>query len=400
MAFDPQAIGERDDAVRLVLHGDTVVIAESYDVRSSILTQPAAWTIRTGWSKVAAALLSKYKPNDPFQLYVGGKLQQTGYLDGVSADGSAGGSTVTFSGRDALAKLADDHLDSERTFQDDTYLSLVLKQLNAVGLDDRMVTGSNRANLKIKSGVPISYLVPTPPRSVEQIVTGASSNTAGSGIQHMQIQGRIGEQRFTFLKRYLNLAGLFLWAAVDGSFILSEPDARQKPMSSILRKVGQASNSVNVISCSYNNRTEHRYSLYEVYGRGAGRKAGHVKAKGVYEDAEMKALGFTKRRIIRSQNAKTTEQAMFLARRMCAEDRRAGWQLKYKMSGHTTPFTSGGQACVWAPDTTVYVKDDILGIEGVFYVTDVAFSRGPQSETEIDLMRPEDLVFGPEEFEE
>ena len=35
-----------------------------------------------------------------------------------------------------------------------------------------------------------------------------------------------------------------------------------------------------------------------------------------------------------------------------------------------------------------------IGVQGTFWVESVEFSRAPQTETTITLMRPEDLVFG------
>jgi prophage tail gpP-like protein len=56
---------------------------------------------------------------------------------------------------------------------------------------------------------------------------------------------------------------------------------------------------------------------------------------------------------------------------------------------------------VWAPDTVVRVLDDEHAIAGDFWIEGVTF-RGSTShgtETELTLMRPEDLVFGEGEFD-
>ena len=49
---------------------------------------------------------------------------------------------------------------------------------------------------------------------------------------------------------------------------------------------------------------------------------------------------------------------------------------------------------VWAFDTTVEVIDEILGVEGVFYVDTVEHSGNPQKTTKLKLMRPADALFG------
>jgi hypothetical protein len=51
---------------------------------------------------------------------------------------------------------------------------------------------------------------------------------------------------------------------------------------------------------------------------------------------------------------------------------------------------------IWQPDTVVDVVDDELGVEGPMYVESVKFRRTPHTETELHLMRIEDLEFAEE----
>lgn len=391
--------GEVDDRVRIRLGADDDVrICESYDVRVGVFNQPTQFTIQLGHADIAANLINRWPPNTSFELYIGDVLQQTGKTDGPACRG-AGGTRVTIKGRDALAPLHDDHIADERTFKDDTYISLAKKQLEAVGLGGTPIRGSNLANRQIRSGVKLVEL--STGRTGDQIVTQAAAPPGSKGestLIHQQIQARLNERRYEFLLRYLQLAGLFFWAAADGTFVLSGPNGSQKPMGSIIRHVGQSRLETNVVDHDFSNDTTHRFSEYSVYGRGSGGKNGHAKALGTFVDDEMFNWGFTKKKIWRSQNARTKEQAEFLARRMAAEDRRNGWQLKYTMSGHTTPFTGGARA-VWTPDTIVRVQDEILGIEGYFYISECQYRRSPATTTEITLLRPVDLIFGPTELD-
>lgn len=393
--FKAGRIGEIADRVRLKLHHEDVLIAEQYEVSCSLFRQPATFSITVGHAGTAAQLIKKYPVGSPFQLFIGDVPQFTGVLDDPSAESTTNGTSVTFRGRDASAPLHDDHIDSERTFKDDTYLSLAKKQLEAVGLGDRAIATSNRANRKVKGGVPIQELS-APARTVEQILTHAAG---APGVIHQQIQARLNEKRYEFLLRYLQLAGLFFWAAADGSFVLSEPNTKQAPVSSILRRVGMSRNETNVISGAWQDYTSNRFSKYEVYGRGTGGKNGHAKALGEYIDDEMTARGFVKRKIWRSQNARTKEQATFLARRMCAEDRRNGSNLRYTVAGHTTPFTGGGQRAVWTPDTIVRIDDEIFGVHEPMYLTDCTYRCSSSgTTTDIVLQSPNDQVYGPGEF--
>lgn len=387
-----KGIGEIDDRVRLFVGDEEAVICETYSVHVSVFNQPARWTVQLGSADTCSALLKMFKPGRTFRLKIGDVLQQTGTLENQGAK-TRGGTAVTISGRDQLAPLHDDHISDERTFKDDTFLSLARKQLDAVGLQNHPLVGSNRANRKIRAGVPLVELAP--PRDVTQILTEA---TGAPGISHMEILARLNERRYEFLNRYLQLAGLFMWAGADGSFILSEPNAKQEPISSIIRRPGQSRQETNVIDDDFNFRTEHRFSEYSFYAKGVGRKNAHAKALGVFVDDEMTNLGFVKKKVARSQNARTKAQAEFLARRAAAEDRRSGWTLSYTVSGHSTSSNKTGESCVWTPDTVVHVDDQILGILGDFYLGEVEYRRSPETTTRLTLFRKEDLVYGPGEF--
>lgn len=394
--FDPEKIGDGDDRVRIVFGGFDVFIAESWDVKTSIFTQPASWNIRLGYGGITKTLIATYPPGTPFQLFIGKSLQQTGVLDSVGAEESAGATEFSIRGRDSLAALHDDLIDSERSFNVSTYLELARAQLKEVGLGDRKITTSNRANRKIKSGIPIVELAPG--RTVEEILTDTGAKGGTGGISHQQIQARLGERRYEFLRRYLDMVGLFFWSAADGNFILSEPNAKQKAATRIRRTLNSTKLDTNVVRASYENNTEHRFARYEVYGRGAGKKGNHAKALGAYVDQEITDFGFRKTKTIRNANARTGQQATFLALKFAAEDARQGFKLRYVLSGHTAPAIIGAARYTWCPDTVVEVDDQLLGIQDNYYVTDVNFKRGPQTETEISLMRLSDLVFGPNEF--
>jgi hypothetical protein len=84
-----------------------------------------------------------------------------------------------------------------------------------------------------------------------------------------------------------------------------------------------------------------------------------------------------------------------MARRKIAECRRAGWRLSYPVSGHTVAAIGGGRA-VWAPDTTVEVIDEELGLQGVMYLESVTFHASPHRWSELHVMRVDDLVYAEE----
>ncbi|WP_394847406.1 hypothetical protein LZC95_08065 [Pendulispora brunnea] len=401
--------GGIDDRVRLELGGQEIVVAESYEVRAGILSQPAAFSIRLGHGSVIAQLIKRYPPKTPFKLYIGDVQQQTGETDGFRAEGTSGATQLTIRGRDSLAPLHDSYVENEKSYLDSTFSELVRSALRDVGLDPARLQTSARADRSIRAGVPIKEL--SEPRTVDQIALSPEGGTAPAGQTNFaaSIQTKLGERWYDFVRRYLDRGGLFLWSGVDGGYILSQPNAHQKPVYRIIRRRGQHDNGVNVTYAEYANETTHRHSTVVVYGRGGGRKYGRTKAKGAFVDDEMfngfrqhaeaaggpDETGYRRAIVLRDNNVGTVGQAEFLALRKLAEERRAGWSVVYKLAGHTTPTIQGGGRAVWTFDSIVEVDDDEFALHGTYYIESVEYARGSDgTTTTVRLMRPEDLIFG------
>lgn len=399
MIFNPvgpqdfNGIRGQEPRVELVLAGQRVLLAERYQVRLSILTQPAAFSLTLGTGTDLARLIASVRPNDPFQLRIGGRLVMTGTLDGYSASGTTG--VLQVEGRDSLAPLHDAYLRQEETFKDDTYANLTRKVMDAVGLQDVPLRFTNRANRAAimgfdpESGRVENQAAGQVPRAVESLTLAAGQ---GGGIKK-HVQSQLGERAYEFLKRHLDRAGLFLWAAADGSYILSEPNTNQAGVMLIQRSAGSAPEFSDVLDHTFQHKTSGRFSEIVVYTRGETKKAGRSKASATVVDSEMTNLGYTRPLVLRDPNADTTAKAEFMARRKLAESRRQGWRLSYKLAGHIAG-SKAGKRLTWAPDCMVDVQDARLGIEGFFWIESVTFAGDPQSTTTVELMRAEDLVFG------
>lgn len=410
--FGTDERGGLDDRVRLELGGTEVLISESYDVQAGILSQPAAFSVRLGHGGVAAELMRKFPPKTPFKLRIGEVDQYTGETDGYRAEGSAGATEVSIRGRDSLAPLWDAYVQNEKSYLHSTFSNLVRSALEELQLDPSRLKTSARADRQIRAGVPLVELAP--PRTVDEIVADvqrpAATVTGPRQTNYASsIQTKLGERWYDFIRRYLDRAGLFLWSGADGSYILSQPNANLKPAYRIVRQRGKNVNAVNVESAEFVNETTHRHSSVTVYGRGGGKKKGRGKSRGSAIDDEMfngfrrsaeaaggpDERGYHRPLVVRDANCGSLAQAEFLALRKLAEERRAGWSLVYKLTGHTTPSISGRERAVWTFDTLVEVDDEEFGIQGIFYIENVAYHRGSDgTSTTIRLMRTSDLIFG------
>lgn len=379
--------GDLNDRIRIRLAGNDIPILESYEVEQSILTQPSRISARIGWGGVTKHLLEVLIPGIKMEVLIGDTPRFTGFLDGWEASDDPGATEITLHGRDNLAPLHDAFIQAEVAYKNLSYLDFVDLALDQT-VGEHNLFATNNANRKLISGIG-TQVTANPENNADQANKGPVART---------LQAHLGERWYEYVKRELDRAGLFLWAAGDGSFILSEPNGNQAPSYRIARRRGTTRNFVNVERASYRNDTSGRYSECTVYGRGGGKKFGRVKATGSFVDQEMagflKAAGLKPRPLVlRDTNVTNNEQAVFYARRKIAETRRAGWSLTYLVSGHTIPSLQGGNRAVWTPDTVVQIQDDEYGLYGNYYLEKCVFRRNPQTTTELTLMRPEDLVF-------
>lgn len=406
----------QDDTVLLTLGGTSVLIATSYSIQQSILKQPAEFSIRLGRGSgtpepnkgpTVAELIAKYPPNTPFQLRINGHLRMTGKTDGYRASAAGNAATeLTIFGRDGLAPLHDAHIDREISFNNATYESLVKAVFKEVGLDASKIVASNEANRKLQAGVNVRQLLPV--QNIDRILFGKGDGVTAKAAASV-LQTKPGDRWMDYLRKQLDRAGLFLWAAADGTFVLSAPNQNLKPIYRIVRRRGQAHNEVNVIHADYLNDTRPRYTFAVVYGKGGGKAKGRTHSKGDSSDDEMlNTYGFGKAfdgsdinsrsLVVRDAHCHNAAQAAYLAQRKLAEGRRHGFQLVYTMSGLSTPGINGGRA-IWTPDTLVEVVDEEFGINSTFWIEAVDFQRSPQSQTTIHLMRTFDIVFGTPDFD-
>src|SRR5690606_29193357 len=162
---------------------------------------------------------------------------------------------------------------------------------------------------------------------------------------------------------------------------------------------------------SYKVDVRTRYSEILVLGRYGGGKDGRGRVIGRAIDDEIVALlnpneadradGGKRKKpfVVHDKHVATIEQANFLAKRRLAETRRQSFTLDYKVAGHTTDALSGNKRLIWQPDTVVFVEDEELGINEPMYITNCKYSRTPQTNTVISVIRPSYLVFAEEDFD-
>ncbi len=421
-----------DETFRLVLDGYEVPIASDYTVHAGVLEVPATFDMTIGHAALLCDLVDRFPAFTPFQLYVGDTVVQTGETDGWEPSGSDG-SELKIHGKDLLRRLVKKQLASDRSFAEKTYSDLLEIALAEVGLGTVSVVTDNTANRKAITGSQnVKAIAPT---TTEDTIEPAGTD-GGRKVVARTIQGERGTSWWDLLNQQFRRAGLFVWAAVDGTFVLARPNGQQRPLYRILRRRGKTNEpgEVTVLGQpSFKFDSNQRYTECHVVGMSGGGKDGHgavvgrafdremfellnpskstdadfarfkvLASKALLSDGERAELGQFRREELfyTDKKCQTVDQCAFLARRKIAESRRSGWTLTYTVSGHTAPsLLDAGQSVVWAPDTVVHVVDDELGLDGPMYVESLVYKRQPHTTTEVNLLRIEDLVFAEEDID-
>jgi prophage tail gpP-like protein len=383
MPVKNEYVGTVDERVRLVLGVDTVRYGESYEVRQGLLEQPGQFSLMLGRGDSLAPLIAAARPNLRFQLFIGdtprflGETQ--GHNSGYTRDSPG---YVNVEGADFLAPLYRNFIRKEESLTEPTNADMVRHVLKACGISAELVF-DNAENRRRQAGGTIRALAE--PNVTEETITPGA--TAGSVQRTLRAQ--LGESYASWVKRELDRAGLFMFPAADGRVVMSRPNAQQLPCARIVNRGGHS----NVEACHWGFRTARRYAQAVIYGRYGGKKWGPAKAKGVFDDEEMQAFGFTNTITFHDVNVANQREAEFYASRKLAESRRAGFTLTYTVAGHSTPGLQGGGRIVWTPDTMVEVDDERIGVHDQFWVESCVY-KAPPTTTEVTLMRPADLLFG------
>lgn len=411
MASSSDNIGGTSDVVTLQLKGFPVLICEAYEFRLSFFEQPSTFQITLGSADLASYFLKNFGPNIPFVAMVGTLPLFTGFTSAIEVNGDVNATTVTIHGRDGMSALLETKLVADKCYSSATYTGLVQAILEDLGLPQFvLITDTNGVsdNRKKQAGVPVQVLE-VPPELADVLSTPLP--------QKPQVQGKAGEVVYHYLKRELERAGLFLRCAANGDYILSAPFPSQAPIYNLVRQRGATPNLVNVISHRFRFDTVGRSAHYVVLGRGGGAPTTAASPvldgeladlnlavgsrgplKGSFDDPEMVELGYTNSWVKKDKHVTSSKQADFLARRKAAQDQRHGFELSYKVSGHTVPAIAGGRAA-WTVDTIVQLRDDELGLSGPYWIESVTMRRdmGGGTTTEIKLIPGQYLVFGGED---
>lgn len=233
------------------------------------------------------------------------------------------------------------------------------------------------------------------------VILAGLAGSVGNDLPHLR--AKLGEKWMDLLRKHLELAGLFLWDSHDGNIVVAQPNTSAPPMGQIL-KLGAFDRDGNfkattstAESWRWREDFASRFSEVNIWSRSTGVDYGRGDVNANYHDRDMESLGFNRLKVIHGKHVTSPAQAQALAHRALFAGQRQGFALEYTVKGHSTISMQTGDRVVWAPDTTVDVIDQELGITGTYYVETVTHTRSERgTHTKLTLLPPASMVFGEE----
>ena len=316
----------------------------SYEIDGNLLTPADAFSMRVG--RPRPEHVREISEGSHCSVYVNGKQILKGVIDEVELEYSkrSAQSALTITGRDMAAYLVDCSAPL------DGYEKITLKELAR------------------KICAPWSIPVRAAEKANWEIVV-ESNDPYGFGTLP-RTQPEPGETCWEFLARYVKDQSLMMWMAPDGALVVSTPRDTALPELSLmhfLKKPRSLQN--NIMAGRIIRSTAERYSHVAMKAQTQGddnlfgSDASQIEATAI--DEELVAAGILRPLILADYEISSLEQARRRAVQEVRLRRAKGMKAVYTVRGHS-PEDAGAEPFRY--DRTVEVRDELAGLNGVFYI--------------------------------
>jgi prophage tail gpP-like protein len=336
---------------------------KEYSIDSDFLTPTDGWSFSFGteveWTQVKGLLV----PDSKIQITIDGVPQLTGYIDRVraSADDS-GGVTIHVEGRDILKQLVKGNIHPDTRIKNRTLQDLVESAL-------KQLYGDNAPTLVTDND------------SNRQIITGAKARHKHKKARKLTselqwCQAHANEGAFDFCARNLRRFGLWMWAAADGTVVISSPNYDQPSSYLISRRRGDTVAEVQSASWSYDKTNVPSHVI--------------IRGRSSQKEFAKKTIGATVKDptstvdcpiILLHDQADTNEQAYNYAVQELYRHKQDEIVYECTLTGHRCLHTQ----LVYNVDTIAHVEDDYLGVSDDFYVARRTFHKSATGGTTTTL---------------
>lgn len=335
------------DNVTLQIAGQRIERFASYSVEADLYTADDAFSLELAAPEI------EIKRGQDCRLYVNDTLELTGIIDKRSRKYDKSGSLVMrIEGRDLMGLLVDSYCEEFVTVQGKKLSELAAMLLKTVPFINRKqiqyqenIVGKLKGKKRSVDTPLIGYL--DTPQKISQIEPGMTV--------------------FEVLRTYAASRGLMFFALADGTLVFGRPKAKGEPMFTLTNTKSGVGN--NVLEGEEIDDISKRYKTVTVIGQQQGQEddgmdATKITTKGVATD---KDFPFDKPFVTRDNN--DSQSPALHARFLLEQQRHQGYQLHYKVQGHSQNGKN------WQINELCEVHDEVLGVDGVFLVYGRTFDR-------------------------
>ncbi|MEW6595646.1 MAG: phage baseplate assembly protein [Thermodesulfobacteriota bacterium] len=352
------------DTVVLQIDGQRIERFLEYTIEADIYTADDAFSLELANPEV------EIKRGQKCELWVNNKQELTGVIDKVSRKYSKAGLTLRVEGRDLMGLLVDSYCEQFVTVQGMQLSALAEMLLKTVPFINRKkivyqenIVGKLKGKKKATDQPLIGYL--DTPQKLSQIEPGMTV--------------------FEVLRNYAASRGLMFFLLPDGTFVFGRPKAKGEPVYSLICTLAGEGN--NVLEGEEIDDISKRYSKITVIGQQQGQEDHGMDATQIHTKAtaEDKEFPFYKPFVTKDNN--DSQSPALHARFLKEQQRHQGYQLRYQVQGHSQNSNN------WQINELCRVRDEVLGIDGVYLIYGRTMERSRQSGTTTSLkLGPPGLV--------
>ncbi|MGQ7818831.1 phage baseplate assembly protein [Metapseudomonas furukawaii] len=332
--------------IRLTIGGQAHKAWDGWSVESDLLTPADAFELEL-FTRGRVSLPEQLREGAPCELSIEGDRVLTGQIDEIEHDIARQGTAIRITGRDRAAPLVD--------------CSTPFVAMREAGLAEIV------ANVLRPLGI------------------GQVDIRAAATAQRRRVQIEPGQSAWEALLQVATANGLWPWMTPAGVLVVGGPDYSSAPVERlVLRHDGHGN---NVQRLSVRRSIANRYSQVTVLGQhgqydndGWDTSRSHIAS--TVQDQALSRRGIFRPQVIVDSASETQDLATRRARKLLADSRLEGFEIRAIVAGHRT---AGGQ--VWEPGQRVQVYSEPHGLDGTFFLMSrtLRLTRGQGSITELQL---------------
>jgi len=347
------------DVIALQVGGKRIERFLSYDIEADIYTAADAFSLDVARPEITIT------PGQRCELYVNGSLELTGIIDRCSRQYNKQGLSYRIEGRDLMGLLVDSYCEQFVTVENKKLSELAEMLLKTVPF-------INRKDIEYQENI-VGKL-----KGKKRTVDEPSEGFMDTPQKISQIEP--GMTVFEVLKNYAASRGLMFFAKPNGSFVFGRPKAKGEPLYNLTCM--QSGSGNNILAGEEVHDISKRYSKVMVIGQQQGQDEFDEEAVNTSAQAVDADFPFYKPYVTQDNN--DSQSPKLRARMIMEQQRHEGYQLVYTVQAHNQ------RGKIWQIDELCRVRDEVLGVDGVFLVYGRTFSRsrGAGTLTHLKLGQP------------